>query len=317
MPRRRRRLGRRTRPAPRHPPGRTPGRGRGRPRRTLPTRASDRRRAPSAFSGPWTPNGTAPRSTASRNRWTHGSPGASSSRRGHTVTVGPQAVQRLDDRGAGPRRHEHLELPVIGRREGGGSERRVPARGDGQAGLAPRRRPPARPPSGGGGSTTRCRALWLPATFPVSSFTHTPPSELNPRSARQPVGPGEGRRRGTRSRRRSPPGRRAGGPARARHRQSSRWPARTTARPVQPPNATSGFGSSAGRERPWPADDVEDVVSISRRGVRATPRMGRRHVDLGAADRGTGSPPPSGSALTPRPPRSPLNSAMSSSHTGR
>ena len=141
----------------------------------------------SAFSGPCTANGSAPAATASRKRYTHGSPGGSSGRRGQMFTSACSACSRAS---------------TASLAHGGTNTRIRHPSAAASVDAAMAALPHDEMASGGRSATddhgaspicsaacrcsrmlNRCRAFWLPATLPVSSFTHTPPAAAKPSSS--------------------------------------------------------------------------------------------------------------------------------------
>ena len=140
-----------------------------------------------AFSGPWTPKGTLPAATASRKRCTHGSPGGSSSRRGHVSTRAPRpsriarvaasAVTGTKTRiGQSTARASVLAAIAALPQE-------AMARGGRDAGSRHGARPARSSTSRWRRIVKRCRAFCEPATWRVSSLIHTPPGSTKPSRA--------------------------------------------------------------------------------------------------------------------------------------
>ena len=132
---------------------------------------------------------------------------------------------------------------------------------------------------------TRWRALWLPATLPVSSFTHTPPSRLKPRARSGHRRSGE--RRDVEAACRRPPRtapsseRTSSAPVLDAHAvgRGERGPRRTASR-----TRRAGFGSSVGRIGPR-IGTRSSTWWRSSACVRAAPRPRRGDRHEGAADR--------------------------------
>ena len=272
---------------------------------------------------PCTLNGTAPAATASRNRM--------HARVARRIVVAARtrltiaAPSRSSARRPPGRAHGGTNTSIghsTARGERRRGQRRVAARGDRQRRPVRRTDGPRREPQRSAARrcsriVNRCRALWLPATLPVSSFTQTPPSA------------------GTRARRTA---RRSGAngvtlkpvPATAAIAASSSRPTRVAgvvghavrARRTRPrrgtaPNATNGFGSSVGRSGASRRHDLR-----ARGAGRASVALGHRHGNgVGDVDRAphTAQRKPTTSihaVVSPRATRA-LNSPIISSHTPR
>ena len=267
-----------------------------------------------AFSGPCTPNGTAPAATASRNRCTQGSPGGSSSRRGQIVTSARSRCNASSTTGS-----------AHGGTKTSSSRRSAAASVAAASAALPHEamaRRLSRPPTPSASAALRWsriekrwRALWLPATFPVSSLTHTPPSSVNPSASRESVGPIERRDPEADPVHRGDPfldladqGVRSllGHPVRERERLPGQLGAEGDegVRIVHRPE---------GRET---ADDPQDVVTVRRRGPGAAPGRRSGDVHLGAAD-GAAVAQHVGRRAHPSAATRALKSTISSSQTGR
>ena len=233
-------------------PGRTPGRGSGPWPRSPRSRSCGRCRGTSAFSGPWTVNGMAPAVDRLAER------GARTGRRaGRRATRGQTVTSRAQLTRGGPRRRGRptvgtntSQRPADGPRQGGRGQRGVAARGDGQPAVAPATgaTPSCSAASRCSRMPARCRALWLPATLPVSSFTQ------HAAVAREPEGVAQRGRSGrTASPRKPTPSTAAtalverSAPARPDRRRPCRGPRRRPPRRTALSKATSGFGSSPDR----------------------------------------------------------------------
>ena len=214
----------------------------------------------SAFSGPCTVNGIAPPATASRKRSIAGSP---ADRRRAVRTVWIRAPSRSSS------------SPDVGRSSTSGRTRRSASR---RAGPAWRRRsrrcrttrsraapgPGSRPSSSAARRWsrigTRWRALCDPATLPVSSFTQMSWTS----SRRQRIAAAERRDR-------EALGDRMASAPRSR-RRTCRWRGRTPTTPAAARSARTGWGRRDRLDGAPVVDEMQHVVRVGRRGVRALPR---------------------------------------------
>ena len=229
-----------------------------------------------ASSGPWTLKGTAPASTAARKRWMHGSPGGSPAERAHTTSGAPSCSRRSSDPRIGPRWDEDVDRAVHGGGERGRRQRGVAARGDGQRRAAGGASPSRSAATRWSRTPMRWRALCEPATLPVSSFTHTPPSPVKPRASDSPSDRAERRHveAGTVDAATAASSSAHEGDGVGVGHAVGRWRRRAT--PCGPGRRRRGSGR---RRRPAAGPvghDAQDVGPVQGRGVRAPPRADGR-----------------------------------------
>ena len=207
--------------------------------------------------------------------------------------MAPQPVQRARR----PARSAHVgtntsSATLIGRGQGGGGQRGVAARGDGQPRASARRRAP----SSSAALQVQQDRHQVPGLVAPGHVARSRPSPSTPPSRGEPEvvatarPPGRRRDREPGRRRRPRPARRAGGPARARSSTVIPLAARTPARPARRRTRRAGSGRRRTATAPGRRTMSQDVVSIvaSWRSGSAT-GMGVADVDLGAADPRTGS----------------------------
>ena len=264
-------------PARRRRPGRTPGRGSG-PRASITSKPIVRPVSRhSAFSGPWTANGMAPAATARAER------GARTGRRaGRRAPAGRRLTSAPSSREPGQRR---AGRPTSGRtpaaatptarasvaaasaalpHEAMASARSLPA-----TGATPSRSAASRCSR----MPTRCRALWLPATLPVSSFTQHAAIAREPQGLAQR---GRERAKGVTAEADAVDRRdglvEASAPARPDRRRPSRGPRRTPPRRSRRRRPRAGSGRR--RTAPAPGDRH---AGTGRGGGRLRRAFGQRH----------------------------------------